>query len=326
MRAIIVDKPENQYQASVQLVEESQLPDGDVSVDVEWSTINYKDALAISGKAPVVRSFPMVPGIDFVGKVRESGDSRYKAGDYVVLNGWGVGEGHWGGYAQIARVKGDWLIPLPDGITPRYAMAIGTAGYTAMLCVMALEKHGIQPDDGEILITGATGGVGSVAIALLSKLGYSVTAVSGKSDAAEYLHQLGAKQILPRDEFSAPGKPLAKERWAGVIDVAGGNTLANACAQTKYGGAVAACGLAESMQLPATVAPFILRGVHLIGVDSVMCPREKRLAAWQRLATDLDMQLLDKMLTEIPLDEVIPNANALLAGKLKGRVVVKIAD
>ncbi|MFC7003051.1 MDR family oxidoreductase [Pseudobowmanella zhangzhouensis] len=326
MRAIIVDKPENQYQASVQLVEESQLPDGDVSVDVEWSTINYKDALAISGKAPVVRSFPMVPGIDFVGKVRESGDSRYKAGDYVVLNGWGVGEGHWGGYAQIARVKGDWLIPLPDGITPRYAMAIGTAGYTAMLCVMALEKHGIQPDDGEILITGATGGVGSVAIALLSKLGYSVTAVSGKSDAAEYLHQLGAKQILPRDEFSAPGKPLAKERWAGVIDVAGGNTLANACAQTKYGGAVAACGLAESMQLPATVAPFILRGVHLIGVDSVMCPREKRLAAWQRLATDLDMQLLDKMLTEIPLDEVIPNANALLVSKLKGRVVVKIAD
>lgn len=326
MRAIIVDKPENQYQASVQLVEESQLPDGDVSVDVEWSTINYKDALAISGKAPVVRSFPMVPGIDFVGKVRESHDSRYKAGDYVVLNGWGVGEGHWGGYAQIARVKGDWLIPLPDGITPRYAMAIGTAGYTAMLCVMALEKHGIQPDDGEILVTGATGGVGSVAIALLSKLGYSVTAVSGKSDAAEYLQQLGAKHILPRDEFSAPGKPLAKERWAGVIDVAGGNTLANACAQTKYGGAVAACGLAESMQLPATVAPFILRGVHLIGVDSVMCPREKRLAAWQRLATDLDMQLLDKMLTEIPLDEVIPNANALLAGKLKGRVVVKIAD
>ena len=324
MRAIIVDKPGNQYQASVQLVEESQLPDGDVTVDVEWSTINYKDALAISGKAPVVRSFPMVPGIDFVGKVRESHDSRYKAGDYVVLNGWGVGEGHWGGYAQVARVKGDWLIPLPDGISPRYAMAIGTAGYTAMLCVMALEKHGIQPDDGEILVTGATGGVGSVAIALLSKLGYSVTAVSGKSDAAEYLQQLGAKHILPRDEFSAPGKPLAKERWAGVIDVAGGNTLANACAQTKYGGAVAACGLAESMQLPATVAPFILRGVHLIGVDSVMCPREKRLAAWQRLATDLDMQLLDKMLTEIPLDEVIPNANALLAGKLKGRVVVRV--
>ena len=324
MRAIIVDKPENQIQASVQLVEESQLPDGDVTVDVEWSTINYKDALAISGKAPVVRSFPMVPGIDFVGKVRESHDSRYKAGDYVVLNGWGVGEGHWGGYAQISRVKGDWLIPLPDGINPRYAMAIGTAGYTAMLCVMALEKHGIQPDDGEILVTGATGGVGSVAIALLSKLGYSVTAVSGKADAAEYLQQLGAKHILPRDEFNAPGKPLAKERWAGVIDVAGGNTLANACAQTKYGGAVAACGLAESMQLPATVAPFILRGVHLIGVDSVMCPREKRLAAWQRLATDLDMQLLDKMLTEIPLDEVIPNANALLAGKLKGRVVVRV--
>jgi len=323
-RGILIEKSDDQYQASIKELDEAQLPEGDVSVRVSHSTLNYKDALAITGKGAVVRKFPMVPGIDLVGVVEDSSHPDYKTGDNVLLNGWGVGEGHWGGLAQKARLNGDWLIPLPEQFTPAQAMAIGTAGYTAMLCVMALERHGVKPSDGDILVTGATGGVGSVAVAVLAKLGYSVVAVTGRSQDAVYLKHLGATEILDRLEFSQPGKPLGKARWAGAVDVAGGHVLANICATMKYRGVVTACGLAAGMEFPATVAPFILRGVTLAGIDSVMCPRPDRLEAWQRLATDLDLEKLGQIGSEIGLDEVISSAEKLLNGEIRGRVVVDV--
>lgn len=325
MRGILVEKGEFGYRAVLQAIDESQLPEGDVTVRVEWSTINYKDALAITGKAPVVRRFPMVPGIDFAGVVEASSDPRYKRGDRVLLNGWGVGETHWGGFAEKARVNGDWLMPIPDALNARQAMAIGTAGYTAMLCVIALERQGVTPEQGEILVTGAAGGVGSVAIALLAKLGYTVVAVSGRRETEAYLKELGAREVLPRSQFAAAGKPLAKERWAGAVDVVGGHALANVCASTQYGGVVTACGLAGGMEFPATVAPFIMRGVTLVGIDSVMCPREHRLEAWQRLSRDLDRYKLEQMAGEIALGDVIGLAEDVLAGRVRGRVVVNVS-
>jgi acrylyl-CoA reductase (NADPH) len=323
-QAILITKDDSGYQAGLQCLNESQLPEGDVLVRVSHSTLNYKDALAISGKAPVVRQFPMVPGIDLVGQVEHSAHAGYQKGDWVLLNGWGVGEAHWGGLAQMARLKGDWLIPLPAGMTPQQAMSIGTAGYTAMLCVMALERHGLQPGDGEIAVTGAAGGVGSVAIAILAKLGYRVVAVTGRTEDAAYLQSLGAVEVLPRAQFSAPGKPLGKERWAGAVDVVGSHTLANLCATTRYGGVVTACGLAAGMDLPATVAPFILRGVTLAGIDSVMRPRADRIAAWDRLARDLDLDKLATISQALPLSQVIPLAAELLQGRVRGRIVVDV--
>ena len=323
-RGILIEKDESGYRAAVREIDEASLPDGNVTVRVSHSTLNYKDGLAITGKGPVVRKFPMVPGIDLAGIVEESTDPQYRPGDAVLLNGWGVGEGHWGGLAQKARLKGDWLIPLPAGFSPAQAMAIGTAGYTAMLCVLALERHGVKPADGEILVTGAAGGVGSVAIAVLAKLGYSVVAVTGRPQDAEYLQYLGATEVLERAQFAAPGKPLGRERWAGAVDVVGSHVLANVCATMKYRGVVAACGLAAGMDLPATVAPFILRGVTLAGVDSVMCPRAERLVAWQRLATDLDLAKLEKMSREVGLAEAIPLAASLLNGEVRGRIIVDV--
>lgn len=272
----------------------------------------------------MVRSFPMVPGIDLVGVVEESANPAYRAGDTVLLNGWGVGEVHWGGLAQKARLKGDWLIPLPSGFTPQQAMAIGTAGYTAMLCVLALERHGVKPSDGEILVTGAAGGVGSVAVAILAKLGYTVVAATGRTKDADYLKRLGASEVIERAQFASPGKPLGKERWAGAVDVVGSHVLANVCATTKYGGVVTACGLAAGMDFPATVVPFILRGVTLAGIDSVMCPRADRLVAWQRLVTDLDVAKLGDISREVGLAEAIPLANQLLSGEVRGRIVVDV--
>jgi acrylyl-CoA reductase (NADPH) len=324
-KAILITKDDTTgYKAAFQQVDEAVLPEGDVTVKVEWSTLNYKDGLAITGKSPVVRRFPMIPGIDFAGMVTTSSNPAWKVGDQVVLNGWGVGETHCGGLGAVARVKGDWLVALPKGISVRQAMAIGTAGYTAMLCVMALEKHGVKPENGEILVTGANGGVGSVAIALLAKLGYTVVASTGRMEEAEHLKALGATTVIDRAELSAPGKAIGKERWAGVVDAVGSHTLANACATTKYGGAVAACGLAGGMDFPATVAPFILRGVTLYGIDSVMAPMALRQQAWARLAKDLDMAKLDSITKEIGMDAVIPTAAALLEGKVRGRVVVNI--
>jgi acrylyl-CoA reductase (NADPH) len=324
-KAILITKDDTSgYQAALQQVDDAVLPEGDVTVNVEWSTLNYKDGLAITGKSPVVRRFPMVPGIDFAGTVTASSNPAWKAGDQVVLNGWGVGETHCGGLGEVARVKGDWLVALPKDISAKQAMAIGTAGYTAMLCVMALEKHGVKPENGEILVTGANGGVGSVAIALLAKLGYNVVASTGRMAEAEHLKALGATTVIDRAELSAPGKAIGKERWAGVIDAVGSHTLANACATTKYGGAVAACGLAGGMDFPATVAPFILRGVTLYGIDSVMAPMALRQQAWARLAKDLDMAKLDSITQEIGMDAVIPTAAALLEGKVRGRVVVNV--
>jgi acrylyl-CoA reductase (NADPH) len=319
--AIVIER-EPSYRATVQPLDDARLPAGEVTVRVEWSTLNYKDALAITGKAPVVRQFPMVPGIDFAGEVVESSDPLYKKGDRVVLNGWGVGETHWGGLSQRARVKGEWLIPLPAQFTSRQAMAIGTAGYTAMLCVLVLERHGITPNHGQILVTGAAGGVGSVAVAILSKLGYTVAAVTGRPAEAEFLKSLGAAEVLERAQFASAGKPLGKERWAGAIDVVGSHTLVNICASLKYGGVVAACGLAGGMDFPASVAPFILRGISLAGVDSVMCPRPRRLEAWQRLTRDLDIRKLELLTEEIGLSQAIDQAAALLAGKIRGRTVV----
>ncbi|MDQ5915475.1 MAG: acrylyl-CoA reductase [Pseudomonadota bacterium] len=321
---ILINKDDAGYRAAVQQIDEAQLPEGDVTVRVDWSTLNYKDGLAITGKGPVVRKFPMVPGIDFAGTVIESSHPEWKADDAVVLNGWGVGETHWGGLAQTAHVRGDWLVPLPAAFTSRQAMAIGTAGYTAMLCVQALEKHGLKPQDGEILVTGANGGVGSVAIALLARLGYRVVASTGRASEAEHLKALGATEIIDRNELSAPGKPLAKERWAGVVDAVGSHTLANACAGTKYRGAVAACGLAQGMDFPSSVAPFILRGVTLYGIDSVMAPQIVRLEAWQRLARDLDIAKLDAITREIALGEAVAAAGELLEGKIRGRLVVDV--
>ena len=324
MKAILITNENDTYKATLSDVDESQLPDGDVTIKVDYSTLNYKDGLAITGKSPVVRKFPMVPGVDLAGTVETSAHSDYKAGDKVVLNGWGVGETHWGGLAQKARLNGDWLVPLPDRFSTKQAMAIGTAGYTSMLCVMALEEQGVTPDKGDILVTGAVGGVGSVAISLLAGLGYSVVASTGRSEEADYLKSLGASAIIDRAELSEKGRPLGKERWAGAVDTVGSHTLANICAGIKYGGTVAACGLAQGFDLPATVMPFILRGVILNGVDSVMCPREKRIAAWQRLAKDLDMAHLDLITREISLSDAIPTAKALLEGTVKGRVIVNV--
>ncbi len=324
-KGILITKDETQgYQARLQAIDDAVLPEGDVTVQVEWSTLNYKDGLAITGKSPVVRRFPMIPGIDFAGTVIESSHAQWKTGDKVVLNGWGVGETHCGGLAEIARIKGDWLVALPMAFTSRQAMAIGTAGYTAMLCVLALEKHGIKPSDGEILVTGAICGVGSVAVALLSKLGYQVVASTGRLAESDHLKTLGATSIIERQELSAPGKPIGKERWAGVVDTVGSHTLANACATTKYRGAVAACGLAGGMDFPATVAPFILRGVTLYGIDSVMAPLAVRQEAWQRLAVDLDPAKLEALTSEIGLSEAIPYGEKILAGQVRGRVVVDI--
>lgn len=323
-KGILIEKDDAGYRAAIKDIDEAQLPDGDVTVRVSHSTLNYKDGLAITGKGPVVRRFPMVPGIDLVGAVESSSHPDYKPGDQVVLNGWGVGEVHWGGLAQKARLKGDWLVPLPERFSPQQAMAIGTAGYTAMLCVLALERHGVTPAHGEILVTGAAGGVGSVAIAVLAKLGYTVVAVSGRTEEADYLKRLGASEVLGRAEFAAPGKPLGKERWAGAVDVVGSHTLANVCATTKYRGVVTACGLAGGMDFPATVAPFILRGVTLAGIDSVMCPRTERLEAWRRLGADLDISKLETISTEISLAEAIPAASKLINGEIRGRVIVDV--
>ena len=322
--AILIDKSEAGQQVKLAQLDTAQLPEGDVTIDVDYSTLNYKDGLAITGRSPVVRKFPMVPGIDLAGTVRDSSHPDWQAGDKVVLNGWGVGESHWGGLAQQARLKGDWLVPLPKAFTSRQAMAIGTAGYTASLCVEALLAQGVRPDQGEVLVTGASGGVGSVAIALLKQAGFSITASSGKAEEADYLKQLGAAAVIDRAELAQAGKPLQKERWAAVVDSVGSHTLANACAQTRYGGAVAACGLAQGMDFPASVAPFILRGVTLCGIDSVMAPKPRRLAAWDRLARDLDGAAIDVIATEISLGEAIAAAADLMAGKVRGRIVVDV--
>lgn len=323
-KALLLEKGEGGVSCTLADIDDGRLPDGDVLVQPEYSTLNYKDGLALTNKAPVVRSWPMVPGIDGAGVVLESQHPAWKAGDRFVHNGWGVGETHWGCLAQRARLKGDWLVRLPEAFTARQAMAIGTAGYTAMLCVLALERHGAKPGDGDVLVTGATGGVGSVATALLSRLGYRVTAASGKAHESEYLKALGASAVIDRAELSAPGKPLQKERWAAVVDAVGSHTLANALAQTRYGGVVAACGLAQGADLPATVMPFILRGVTLAGVDSVMAPQALRQQAWERLARDLDPALLERMTHEIALADAPASAQALMDGKVTGRFVVRI--
>lgn len=325
-QALMLDKDHDTIRANYTTLETSYLPEGDVLVNIEYSTLNYKDALAITGTAPVIRSFPMIPGIDFAGTVAASSHPTWKAGDIVILNGWGVGEKHWGGLSQKSRVNGDWLVALPDAFTTRQAMSIGTAGYTAMLCVMALEKNGLKPEDGEILVTGANGGVGSLSIAILSKLGYTVVASTGRPDEVDYLQSLGAASLLNRSELSEPGRPLGKERWAGVIDCVGSHTLANACASTQYGGTVAACGLAQGMDFPATVAPFILRGITLVGIDSVHASTAKREEAWARLAKELNRDLLEHMVTEIGLSEAITKATELLEGKIRGRVIVDVND
>ncbi|MEE4155803.1 MDR family oxidoreductase [Pseudomonas viridiflava] len=320
--AIVIDKDESGYRVKLTAVNEADLPEGDVTVRVSHSTLNYKDALALTGKSPIVRSFPMVPGIDLAGVVEESQASAFKAGDKVLLNGWGVGEGHWGGLAQMARLKSEWLIQLPDAFTPSQAMAIGTAGYTAMLSVIALEKHGVKPEHGEVLVTGANGGVGSFTIAILAKLGYQVVASTGRVAESDYLKQLGAARIIDRATLSEPGRPLAKEQWAAAVDSVGSHTLVNVCAGIKYRGIVAACGLAQGMDFPGSVAPFILRGVTLAGIDSVTRPQADRLEAWSRLATDLDTSLLPLISREIGLSEVIDIAPQLIAGQVRGRVVV----
>jgi acrylyl-CoA reductase (NADPH) len=323
VNAIMIEKDDAGYHARLATISEADLPDGDVTVAIEWSTLNYKDALAITGKAPVVRKFPMVPGIDFAGTVSASSNAGFKLGDAILLNGWGVGETHWGGFAGLARVRGDWLLPIPDGLDARTCMAIGTAGYTAMLCVQALERNGVAPDSGEIAVSGATGGVGSFAVALLARRGYRVVASTGKAGEADYLRRLGAAEIIDRTELSAPGKPLGKERWAGAIDSVGGATLANLCATTRYGGTVAACGLAQSMDFPASVAPFILRGITLAGIDSVYCPVPRRRAAWEALAREVDKDMIETISMEIGLKDIISAASDLLAGKVRGRILIR---
>jgi acrylyl-CoA reductase (NADPH) len=323
--AILITRSEDgASSAALTRVQEDSLPEGTVTVDVEYSTLNYKDGLAITGKSPVVRTFPMVPGIDFAGVVAGSSDARYRPGDKVLLNGWGVGETHWGGLAQKARVKGDWLLPVPAGLTTRAAMAIGTAGYTAMLCVNALERAGVKAGSGPVLVTGANGGVGTFAVWLLSRLGYEVIASTGRPAESEHLRMLGAQTIIDRAELDKPGKPLQKERWVAAVDCVGSHTLANACAGTRYGGAVAACGLAQGMDLPASVAPFILRGVSLLGIDSVYAPREARTAAWERLGEAVTDAMVDSNTTVIGLEEAIATAAALLRGEIRGRVVVDV--
>ncbi|QDZ02185.1 oxidoreductase [Nitratireductor mangrovi] len=322
-RAILVTRDEEKKQSvSVSEISEADLMEGDVTVAVEATTVNYKDGLAITGKAPVIRRFPMVPGIDFAGTVLKSGHSRWKEGDKVILNGWGVGETHMGAYAARARVNGDWLVGLPESMSVQQAMAIGTAGYTAMLCVMALERHGITPERGPVVVTGAAGGVGSVAVSLLSRLGHHVIASTGRTSEETYLKDLGATEIISRDELSGPARPLGKERWAGGVDAVGSHTLANVLSMTSYGGAVAACGLAQGMDLPASVAPFILRGVSLLGVDSVMAPLALREEAWRRLAADLDPAKLAALSTTIGFGEIMETAGAIVEGRVRGRVVV----
>jgi len=327
--ALLITKPETGYRCELSQLDESQLPAaGDVTVRVGWSTVNYKDGLAITGRSPVVRSFPMVPGIDLAGTVTASADPRWKAGDRVLLNGFGVGESHWGGLSQMAQVKGDWLLALPEGLSEREAMAIGTAGYTAMLCVQALQRHwaeqGVAPGSGEVLVTGANGGVGSVALSLLASLGHTVVASTGRLHEAEHLKALGAAEVIERSSLSAPGKPLQKERWIGVVDSVGSHTLANACASTRYGGAVAACGLAQGMDLPASVAPFILRGVTLFGIDSVMAPMARRAAAWAALAATLNRQQLAAITQEIGLGQAVAAGADILDGRVRGRLVVDV--
>jgi acrylyl-CoA reductase (NADPH) len=324
-KAIRIDKAEKGTTAALVQFDEADLMEGDVTVRVEWSTLNYKDGLAVTGKAPVVRRFPMIAGIDFAGTVEQSSHPRWKAGDRVICNGWGLGETHLGAYAEKARVKGDWLVRLPDGISARDAMAIGTAGYTAMLAVLALEQQGLKPANGPVVVTGAAGGVGSVATAILAKLGYHVIASTGRVSEADYLKRLGAAEVIDRNELSAPAKPLAKERWAGGVDSVGSTTLANLLSMTKYRGAIAACGLAAGMDLPTSVAPFILRGVCLLGIDSVMCPIELREIAWKRLRNDLESTKLSEITDEIGLDEVIGTGAKILAGQVRGRIVVKIS-
>jgi acrylyl-CoA reductase (NADPH) len=323
-KAIHLTREADQFQARIADLDEGALPEGDVTLAVEYSTLNYKDALAITNRSPVVRRWPMVAGIDGAGTVVASAHSAWKAGDRVILNGWGVGETHWGCLAQKARLKGDWLVRLPEALTTRQAMAIGTAGYTAMLCALALAKQGVTKEQGDILVTGATGGVGSIAIAILSGWGFRVVASTGKALEAAYLRSLGAADVIDRSELSQPGKPLQKERWAGVVDSVGSHTLANACAQAKYRGVVAACGLAQGMDFPASVAPFILRGVRLAGVDSVMAPMADREEAWRRLAADLDRGKLDAITTEVGLSEAIARAPGVLDAQGRGRIVVDV--
>jgi acrylyl-CoA reductase (NADPH) len=323
--ALLVNRSEDKkITSSLEVIDESQLPEGDVTVEIDYSTLNYKDGLAITGAAPVIRHYPMVPGIDFAGTVTESTHANWKAGDKVILNGWGVGEVHWGGLAQKARVNGDWLIAKPEALDSYQAMAIGTAGYTAMLCVMALQANGVKPEDGEILVTGANGGVGSFSVAILSAYGYNVVASTGRPEESTYLTELGAASCMDRAELSEPGKPLGKERWAGVVDCVGSHTLANACATTKYGGTVAACGLAQGFDLPATVMPFILRGVTLAGVDSVNAPVAKRQVAWDKLAATLKPETFEAVVEKIALSEAIDAAGKLLKGEIRGRVVVDV--
>ncbi|MBA3109999.1 oxidoreductase [Salmonella enterica] len=323
MQALILEQQDGKTLASVQHLEESQLPAGDVTVDVHWSSLNYKDALAITGKGKIIRHFPMIPGIDFAGTVRASEDPRFHAGQEVLLTGWGVGENHWGGLAERARVKGDWLVAMPAGLSSRNAMIIGTAGFTAMLCVMALEEAGIRPEDGEIVVTGASGGVGSTAVALLHQLGYQVVAVSGRESTHDYLRALGANRILPRDAF-ADARPLEKQLWAGAVDTVGDSVLAKILAQMNYGGCVAACGLAGGFALPTTVMPFILRNVRLQGVDSVMTPPARRAEAWKRLVNDLPDAFYTQAATEIGLAEAPKFADAIINNQVQGRTLVKI--
>ena len=323
-RAMVIDKADSGQNVGLRDFDEADLMDGDVTVRVTHSTLNYKDGLALTGKAPVVRRFPMIPGVDLVGTVEASSNPEFKPGDGVILNGWGLGETHLGAYAERARVRGDWLIPLPQGLEPRQAMAIGTAGYTAMLSLMALERHGLRPDRGRAVVTGAVGGVGSVAVALLAGAGWRVIASTGRPEEADYLKGLGAAEILDRGELSGPVRPLAKERWAAGVDTVGSTLLANVLSMTQYGGAVAACGLAAGMDLPTTVAPFILRGVSLLGIDSVAAPKALRLEAWDRLARELDHDKLAAMTSTIPLDRVMEAGRQIVAGKIKGRVVVEI--
>jgi acrylyl-CoA reductase (NADPH) len=325
-KAIVVEKGEDGQKAVLADFDEANLMDGDVTVRVEWSTVNYKDGLALTGKAPVIRRFPMIPGIDFAGTVESSSHPQWKPGDRVILNGWGAGETHLGGYAEKARVKGDWLVGLPARNSARGAMAIGTAGYTAMLAVMALERQGVAPRHGPVIVTGAAGGVGSVAVTLLAKLGFAVVASTGRPAEADYLKSLGAREIIERKELAGASKPLGPERWAGGIDTVGSSTLANVLSMTRYGGAIAACGLAGGMDLPATVAPFILRGVSLIGIDSVMCPLERRREAWKRLASDIDAGKLATMTSEIDLAGVMDAGRRIVEGAVRGRIVVKIAE
>jgi acrylyl-CoA reductase (NADPH) len=323
-RALIIDRAEDEPTAKIGAFHQSELMDGDVTVDVEWSTLNYKDGLAITGKSPVVRRFPMIAGIDFAGTVSDSSTENWKIGDKVICNGWGMGETHLGGYAEKARVPGNWLVRLPDGMSTRDAMAVGTAGYTAMLCVMSLEDHGLVPESGPVVVTGASGGVGSVAVTILSKLNFEVVASTGRPAEAGYLRDLGAATIIERAELSGKAKALDKMRWAGAVDSVGSTTLANVLAMTKYGGTVAACGLAGGMDLPSSVAPFILRGVRLLGIDSVMCPIERRRAAWERIASDLNIHKLNQMVSEISLDEVFHYGKKIIEGQVRGRMVVRV--